>query len=180
MAHRVFGKKLSRGSSERAALLKNLANALILHERIITTQARAKAVRPFVERLITRAKEDTLVARRYLLAKLGAEPVVRKLLELIGPTFKERPGGYTRIIRFPPRIGDNAAMAVLEFVENVSEVAAKKKLEEKIKKPIKEGKKPALVDKLAEKKEDQKSRKPTKDRQKKAEKTNKQKAQANR
>jgi len=172
MAHRAKQKKLSRGPNERSALLKNLANSLILHEKIVTTLARAKAARPFVEKLVTRAREDTLENRRYLLAKLGVDPAVRKLFELIGPTFKERPGGYTRIIKLPPRVGDAASLAVLEFVENVSEVAAKKKLEEKPTKLKGQKAKEEKVDK-SEKKVNQKSKRSAKNSKNKANETKK-------
>ncbi|OGY21898.1 MAG: 50S ribosomal protein L17 [Candidatus Woykebacteria bacterium GWB1_45_5] len=146
MVHRVSAKKLSRDSKQRNALLKSLAKEVVLHEKIITTLPRAKTVRPFLEKLVTRAKENTLVSRRYLVAKLGEERPVRKLLEIVGPVFKERLGGYTRITKLPPRVGDNAPMALLEFVENVSELAAKRKIEEKPSKKTKlekkSGKKP--------------------------------------
>jgi len=128
MVHRVSQKKLSRSSRARAALLKGLTNDLILHEKVVTTAIRAKAVRPFLEKLVTLSKENSLVTRRRLLAKLGMEQSVRKLLEVVGPAFKERAGGYTRITKLPPRAGDNAKMAALEFVENVSELAAKRKI----------------------------------------------------
>lgn len=148
MVHRVSAKKLSRVSNERAALLKNLADELILHEKIVTTLARAKATRSFLEKLVTAAKENNLVTRRYLLAKLRADRATNKLLEVIGPAFKERAGGYTRITKLPPRAGDSAKMAVLEFVENVSELAAKKKIKEK---PTKVKKAEAEKDKKPEK-----------------------------
>jgi large subunit ribosomal protein L17 len=128
MVHRVAAKKLSRDSAARSSLLKNLASSAILHEKIVTTLPKAKAVKPFLEKLITRSKEDSILARRYLLAKLGTDRATRKLLEVVGPAFRQRPGGYTRITKLPPRMGDNAPMAILEFVENVSEVATKKKL----------------------------------------------------
>ena len=132
MVHQVAHKKLSRNTNARRALLKNLAADLLLHERITTTAAKARAVKPFVEKLITRAKNDSQISRRYLLAKLPRENAVKKLLELYGPVFKERPGGYTRIIKLGPRVGDRAEMALIEFVEKVSEAAAKKKLETKM------------------------------------------------
>ncbi|OGY25987.1 MAG: 50S ribosomal protein L17 [Candidatus Woykebacteria bacterium RBG_16_44_10] len=144
MVHRVAARKLSRDSSHRAAILKNLASAAILHEKIVTTLPRAKAVRPFLEKLITKTKENNLENRRYLLARLGAPRPVQKLLDVIGPAFKERPGGYTRITKLPPRVGDSAPMASLEFVENVSELAAKRKIEEK---PSKEAKAKKKIDK---------------------------------
>ncbi len=131
MVHRTAHKKLSRNTNARRALLRNLAADLLLHERIVTTAAKAKSVRPFVEKLVTRSKKDSQVNRRYLLAKLNRENAVMKLFELYGPVFKERPGGYTRIIKLEPRAGDRAEMALIEFVDKVSEAAAKKKLETK-------------------------------------------------
>ena len=173
MVHRVKQKRLSRNTDGRAALLKNLANSLVLHEKIVTTLPRAKAARPFVEKLVTRAKEESLENRRYLLAHLGAEQPVRKLFELVGPTFKERPGGYTRIIKLPPRVGDNASLAVLEFVENVSEVAAKKKLEEKPTKVKSQKAKKVKDAEATERKEDQKSKQSAKNSKNKANETKK-------
>ena len=137
MIHRVSHKKLSRDTNARRSLLKNLASSLVLHEKIVTTETKAKATRPYVEKLITKAKEDSLNSQRYLSARLNRENVVRKLLEIVGPTFKERRGGYTRVIKLPPRVGDAAPMAVLEFVEDISQVAAKKKLAQKPTKPPK-------------------------------------------
>lgn len=131
MAHRVSHRKFGRTTNQRKALLKGLASSLILHERITTTEAKAKAIRPVVEKLVTRAKENTEHNRRILMAKVGGENVVAKLLDLVGPTFKSRPGGYTRIIKIASRSGDNAKMAMIEFVENVSEKAAKEKIERK-------------------------------------------------
>jgi len=141
MIHRISQRKFSRNTNARKALFKNLANELILHERITTTQARAKALRPFVEKLVTRSKNSTLANRRLLVSRLGLQNSVNKLLDVIGPVFKERAGGYTRIIKLLPRHGDNAEIAVIEFVENVSEIVAKKKLE----KPTKEQKTKAEV-----------------------------------
>jgi len=166
MAHRITHKKLSRDTNARRALLKNLATSLVLHERIVTTIAKAKAVRPFVEKLVTRAREDSLPTRRYLSAKLDTENAAKKMIELIGPTFKERPGGYTRIIKLAPRAGDNAKMAVLEFVENVSEVAAKEKIGKKKPKAKEQKvakKKPA---KVKEKAASEKTKKPAKNKRK--------------
>lgn len=131
MTHRVSHKRLSRDTNARRALLKNLATSLVLHERIVTTTAKAKSVRPVIEKLVTKAKNDTIIARRYLKSRLDKESAVNKMLELIGPTFKERPGGYTRILKLGQRPGDRAETSLIEFVENVSEVAAKKKIEEK-------------------------------------------------
>src|SRR3972149_8347624 len=131
MIHRVSHRKFSRDTNARKALLKNLANDLILRERVRTTEAKAKAIRPFVEKLITKSKDNTITSRRLLISKLGRENSVQKLLELVGPTFKDRPGGYTRIIKLVPRVGDKAEMAMIEFSENVSEKAAILKLAKK-------------------------------------------------
>jgi len=128
MIHRVRQRKFSRDTNARKALFKNLANALILNERITTTQARAKTLRPFIEKLVTKAKDDNLTSRRLLIGKLGLQNSVNKMLDVIGPVFKERAGGYTRIIKLPPRSGDRAEVAIIEFVENVSETVAKRKL----------------------------------------------------
>lgn len=131
MLHRISHKKLSRDTNARRALLKNLATSLVLHERITTTTAKAKTIRPVIEKLVTKAKVDSHITRRYLTTKLDKDSAVKKMLELIGPTFKERPGGYTRIVKLAPRAGDNADLSLIEFVENISLVAAKKKLTQK-------------------------------------------------
>jgi len=131
MVHRVSQQKLSRSTNARRHLLKNLATSLVLHEKIKTTSAKAKALRPYIEKLVTKAKKNTLVNRRYLSGRLDGNNSIKKMVELVGPTFKERLGGYTRIVKLPPRTGDKAEMALIEFVENVSEIAAKKKLQEK-------------------------------------------------
>ncbi|MCL5411993.1 MAG: 50S ribosomal protein L17 [Patescibacteria group bacterium] len=130
MVHRVGGKKLNRDTNHRKALLRNLANSLILSEKIETTEAKAKAVRPVVEKLITKAKQDDLHNRRQIAAVLPTEVAIRKMMDLIGPKFKERPGGYTRITKLGPRVGDAAPMVRLEFVENVSAVAEPQKTKE--------------------------------------------------
>jgi len=116
MRHRKTVKKLSRDKDSRRALLKNLAENLILYEKISTTEAKAKAVRSFAERLITKSKNDTLANRRYLIKHLQAEKSVKKLLEVIGPRYKDRSGGYTRIIKLKNRQGDNAPLVQIELV----------------------------------------------------------------
>lgn len=116
MRHRKTVKKLSRDKDSRRTLLKNLAESLILYEKIKTTEAKAKAVRSFTERLITRSKEDTLANRRYLLRNLYTEKSVKKLLEVIGPRYKDRSGGYTRIIKIKRRTGDDAKIVQIELV----------------------------------------------------------------
>ena len=137
MIHRISHKQLSRNINSRKALLRNLANDLILRERIVTTEAKAKSTRPYVEKLITRSKDNTLSNRRILIARLGSENSVKKLLEKVGPTFKDRPGGYTRIIKISPRAGDRAEMAILEFSVALPKKAALKKEEKLSKKTAK-------------------------------------------
>ena len=131
MVHRVFGKKLNRDIKERKALLKSLANSVILYEKVVTTQAKAKSVKPFIEKLVTIAKVDSLQARRSLISKLGLENSVNKLLEVVGPTFKKRPGGYLRLTKLGSRAGDRAPMVAVEFVEEIS--APRPKAEKKVK-----------------------------------------------
>ncbi len=116
MRHRKTTAKLSRDKDSRKALLKNLAESLILYEKIKTTEAKAKALRPVVERMVTKSKPATLASRRYLLERLPSESSVNKLLEVIGPRYKDRPGGYTRIIKAGNRRGDNASVVYIEFV----------------------------------------------------------------
>src|SRR5262245_30150785 len=140
MRHRKAGRKLGRNASHRLALYRNLAKALIRHERIITTLEKAKAVRPFVEKLITLAKKNTLHTRRLVIARLGPvsnivlldkedkeavtgadnqpQTVVKKLFDELGPRYADRPGGYTRIIkRHQRRLGDAGRTAYLELLK---------------------------------------------------------------
>ncbi len=117
MRHRKHHTKLSRKSGPRRQLIGNLSVALIAHERIHTTEAKAKALRPLVERLVTLGKKGTLHHRRLAFAALQKKQAVHKLFEEIAPRFTERPGGYTRIIRDGQRSGDGAWMAYIEFVE---------------------------------------------------------------
>ena len=117
MRHLKAGRKLNRNASHRAALLRNLARALFEHGRIITTVAKAKETRPFVEKLITLAKKGTLHARRLAIARLHDKESVAKLFKEIGPRFADRPGGYTRIIRRAERrLGDAGETAYLELL----------------------------------------------------------------
>lgn len=136
MRHKVAGKKLNRTKNQRTALFRGLANSLILHEKIETTSAKAKVVKPLVEKLITRAKINTIHNRRLLIKELASENTARKMLEVIGPKFKNRPGGYTKIVKLGSRSGDQAPMVNLMFVEEVSLVVPEKieepKNEEKI------------------------------------------------
>jgi len=118
MRHRVAGNKLGRTTSHRDAMMRNMANSLIEHERIITTTAKAKVVKPFVEKLVTTAKKDDQHARRRVFATIHDKKTTAKLFETLGPRFLSRPGGYCRILKLSkPRLGDNGERVILEFVE---------------------------------------------------------------
>jgi large subunit ribosomal protein L17 len=116
MRHQRKGRKLKRDHSHRKALLNNLAKELVEHERLITTVAKAKELRSFVEPLITLAKEDTLANRRLAFARLRNKALVHKLFTEIAPRHKDRNGGYTRIVRVENRNGDNAELALIEIL----------------------------------------------------------------
>ncbi|HLB19750.1 MAG TPA: 50S ribosomal protein L17 [Gaiellaceae bacterium] len=117
MRHRRSGKKLGRDSAHRKALYSNLAGSLIEHGRIKTTVAKAKAVKPFAEQMITLGKRGDLHARRLALAELRSQDVVHVLFADVAPRFADRPGGYTRIVKLGPRLGDAAEMVYLELVD---------------------------------------------------------------
>ena len=117
MRHQRSGKKLGRDSAHRKALYSNLAGALIEHGRIQTTEAKAKAVKPLAEKLITLGKRGDLHARRQALAALRSNDVVHRRFADIAPRFSDRPGGYTRIVKLGPRQGDAAEMVYLELVD---------------------------------------------------------------
>ena len=117
MRHQKTRHKLSRSASHRKALLANLCVEVIDHERIKTTQAKAKAVKPFAEQMITLGKRGDLHARRLALAELRSQDVVHQLFAEVAPRFAERPGGYTRIVKLGPRLGDAAEMVYLELVD---------------------------------------------------------------
>jgi large subunit ribosomal protein L17 len=119
MRHRRAGKKLGRDSAHRKALYSNLAGGLIEHGRIKTTLAKAKAVKPVAEEMITLGRRGDLAARRQALAFLRSNDVVHTLFADIAPRFEDRPGGYTRIVRLGPRYGDSAEMVYLELVDYV-------------------------------------------------------------
>jgi large subunit ribosomal protein L17 len=117
MAHRIAGRKLGRKHGPRLALYRNLTVAILRYEQVRTTEARAKEVRGFVERMITLAKDGTLTARRRVVAELPEEPlVVDKLFSEIAPRYADRTSGYTRIVRLGPRNGDNAPIVQIELV----------------------------------------------------------------
>jgi len=117
MRHQRSGKKLGRDSAHRRALYANLASQLIEHERIRTTLAKAKAVKPLAEQMITLGRRGDIHARRQAVAFLGSKDIVHKLFDELGPRYSERPGGYSRIIRLGQRPGDSAEMVYLELVD---------------------------------------------------------------
>ncbi len=123
MRHRLAHRKLNRTSSHRAALLRNLSNALLKHEVIKTTLPKAKELRKVVEPLITLGKKPSLANRRLAFDRLRDRDMVVKLFDDLGPRFLARPGGYLRILKFGFRQGDNAPMALIEMVDRAEEVA---------------------------------------------------------
>ena len=121
MRHLKTGRKLGRNSATRKALFKDLSISLIEHEAIKTTLPKAKELRGFLEPLITLAKTDSLSNRRLAFSKIRNKSAVGKLFSVIGPRFKERPGGYLRIIKMMPRAGDAAPMAFIELVSRTEQ-----------------------------------------------------------
>lgn len=117
MRHKVGGRKLQRTSAHRAALFRNMSAALIKHEQITTTVAKAKELRPYVEKLVTLAKRGGLANRRLAMARLMDETQLKKLFETLAPRYEGRAGGYTRVIKAGFRASDAAAMAVIEFID---------------------------------------------------------------
>jgi large subunit ribosomal protein L17 len=154
MRHQKNTRKLGRTSSHRDAMLANLVASLILHKRVKTTLAKAKAARPLAEKLVTLGKRGTLHDRRLAVAKIGQKDVVGKLFKEIAPGFKDRKGGYTRIVKLGPRQSDSAPVAFLEWVDYVVQVeaapvAAPAKKGEKAapEKPTEKAEKPAKTEK---------------------------------
>ena len=117
MRHRNIGRKLSRNSSHRQAMLRNMAVSLFRHEVIRTTLPKAKELRRVAEPLITMAKNDSVAKRRLAFARTRDREITTKLFNVLGPRYKARPGGYLRILKMAPRSGDNAAMALVELVD---------------------------------------------------------------
>ena len=117
MRHRKSGRQLNRNSSHRKAMFQNMANSLFLHEVIKTTLPKAKELRRVVEPLITRAKSDSVANRRHVFSKLRDDAMVAKLFTELGPFYKDRPGGYVRILKAGFRTGDKAPMAVVQLVD---------------------------------------------------------------
>lgn len=136
MKHRIKGRKLNRDSSHRKALMRNLSISLLTHETIRTTLPKAKELRPFVEKVLTLAKNDNLANYRLAVSILGNEEVVKKLFKEIGPRIAKREGGYTRILKFGFRVGDKAPMALMELVDKVV-VVEENAAEPKVKKSAK-------------------------------------------
>ena len=140
MRHHLSGRQLSRSSSHRHALMRNLSVSLLRHETIRTTLPKAKELRRVVEPLITLAKSDGEANRRVAFSRLRDAEVVEKLFADLGPRFKARPGGYTRILRMLPRPGDSAPMALMQLVEGAVPAAAEEPTEDNKKKRTGAGK----------------------------------------
>jgi large subunit ribosomal protein L17 len=161
--HANTGRKLSRNTSHRKALLDNLVRAVILEESIRTTTPKAKETRRLVERIITKARANTLAARRVVHKTVRDQAALAKLFETIGPRFKERPGGYTRLVHTKNRVGDNAPMSILELVEKSEKAEPEKKPSPEKKAQAKEtpeagaGEKKAPKQKKAKKEEGEKA-----------------------
>lgn len=122
MRHKYSGRKLNRTSSHRTAMFKNMMASLIEHEEIKTTVPKAKELRGFVERLITISKNDTVAKRRIVFSRIRSKEAVVKLFTELGPRFKQRPGGYLRILKCGYRTGDKAPMAIVQLVDKKQEV----------------------------------------------------------
>jgi len=117
MRHKMAHRKLNRTASHRKAMFANMASSLIEHEQIVTTLPKAKELRPIVEKLVTLAKKGDLNSRRLAIARTRNKEMSKKLFEVLGPRYKDRQGGYIRIMKAGFRYGDNAPMAVIEFVD---------------------------------------------------------------
>jgi large subunit ribosomal protein L17 len=129
MKHGIKGRKLNRNSAHRKALMRNLSLAFLTHEMIKTTLPKAKELRPFVEKIITLAKVDSMANRRLAVSILGNQEIVERLFKEIGPRVQKRNGGYVRIMKFGFRTGDKAPMAIVELVDRV---IVENKTEEKV------------------------------------------------
>ena len=125
MKHNITHRKLNRNSSHRKALLMNLSNALIKHEQITTTLPKAKELRPFVEKIVTLGKKGSLESRRKIISILKDEKMTSKIFDIFADRYKDRNGGYTRIVKIGNRFGDNAQTAVIEFVDRDEEAKGK-------------------------------------------------------
>ncbi|MEM7730799.1 MAG: 50S ribosomal protein L17 [Pseudomonadota bacterium] len=117
MRHRIAHRKLNRTASHRKAMFANMSSSLVEHEQIVTTLPKAKELRPFVEKLVTLAKKGDLNSRRIAIARMRNKEQAKKLFDVIGPRYADRSGGYIRVMKAGFRYGDNAPMAVIEFVD---------------------------------------------------------------
>ncbi|MEM6454011.1 MAG: 50S ribosomal protein L17 [Acidobacteriota bacterium] len=117
MRHNHHGRKLGRTTSHRRAMFRNQLASLIEHERITTTLHKAKELRPLIEKMVTRGRDNTVHSRRLVGRMIADRSVIKKLFDEISPRFADRPGGYTRIMKLGPRHGDGAEMAIIEFVD---------------------------------------------------------------
>ena len=160
MRKQVFGRKFKRDKNERKALFNGLISAMILHGKITTTEEKAKSIKGDVEKIVTKAKKDEATARRLLKGIIKDQGLIDKMINEVGPGFKNRAGGYTRVIKTGRRFSDNASMAILEWVEGsaeqniLAEKPVAKREAKKIAAPKKEVKKPAakkVVKKVAKK-----------------------------
>ena len=156
MRHQKHTRKLGRTSQHRDAMLANLVASLILHKRVKTTLAKAKAARPLAEKLVTLGKNGTLHARRLAVAKIGQKDVISTLFKDIAPGFKDRKGGYTRIIKLGPRQSDSAPIAFLEWVDFVVDAIAPETVAQAKAKEESKGDKPIKAHKGKKKKDDSK------------------------
>ena len=117
MRHKIAHRKLNRTASHHKAMFANMSSSLVEHEQIVTTLPKAKELRPFVEKLVTLAKKGDLNSRRIAIARMRNKAQAKKLFDVLGPRYADRPGGYIRIMKAGFRYGDNAPMAVIEFVD---------------------------------------------------------------
>jgi large subunit ribosomal protein L17 len=124
MRHRKAGRKFSRSSAHRRAMFRNILTSLVMEERITTTDSKAKEVKRLADKLITIAKKGDLHSRRRAISKLGSKDAVAKLFDNLGPRFKGRAGGYTRILKVGTRLGDAAPMSILEWTDQAMKLAA--------------------------------------------------------
>jgi large subunit ribosomal protein L17 len=123
MRHKIKGTKLNRTSSHRKAMFANMATSLVMNEQIKTTVTKAKALRPYIEQLVTKARKGTLAARRDIISRVRDKKAADKLMLVLAERYKERPGGYTRVVKAGFRYGDMAPVAYIEFVDR--DVSAK-------------------------------------------------------
>ncbi len=168
MRHRVTGRRLSRTSEHRLAMMRNMSTALFDKERITTTLAKAKELRRFTEKLVTLSKKETLHARRRVLRHIHDRAVVAKLFDTLSARYAERPGGYTRVIKLGPRRGDNAEMALIELVGSEAHESSPPSKTKAKKKPAKAAKAEPAKDEATDEGTEKKTAKGTKKTTKKA------------